>query len=189
MTSSRPLVGSSASRHYRMLATGSVSLRSSAKLVACDDGCVNNDRGVRLLRLIRAVSAQPSWELTAVVFNALRPALPRSLSYEVEGTHVVAFMEGGSSMGTGGLLIPRLRLPARIDISRQVRNIAHALVDTFAPLDECAAQGARLAVRRTNEGIRIELKDSDDRDVVFSAFLPWAALQKQRPTTADPRQT
>jgi hypothetical protein len=133
-----------------------------------------------------AISTQPSPALTAAVFDAMKPALPPSLTYKVEGSHVFALVGRGGSMGVGGISIPRLPLPLRVELTRQVRNLAHALLTTFAPLGDCAAQGARLAVRRSDEGITIQLKDRAEGRVVHTSFLPWAAIDGQSPTPSDP---
>jgi hypothetical protein len=63
---------------------------------------------------------------------------------------------------------------------RQVRNLAHALVDTFAPLGDCPARGAKIAVTRTDDGVRIQLTAPADGHLIVSALVPWVAEQKPR---------
>jgi hypothetical protein len=124
--------------------------------------------------MIGVVGVRPSPALVGAVLRTVSPLLPAGTMYKIEGGFARVHTPQRDVAVSG--LSPRWPIPRRWSKVMQTRTLTQALLSHVATLDKCPAQGARLSVRPSNEGITVELTSPADGQLLLRATLGWSEI-------------
>lgn len=125
--------------------------------------------------LTSVVGVRPSPALAAAVLNAVLPVFPTGTTYEFDAGFVKVHTPQRDAEVSG--LSPRWPIPSRWSKVMQARTLAQALLTSVAAQEECRAQGARLSLRPSSEGIVLLLTNPLTDQLVLQTTLAWSDIE------------